>query len=177
MALRDNGTIEVARRWWQLPRNNNASDTEVGKRHPRLVEMNQAVSEYGALLEGVAGERADLLLSISKLQLEIAELAPYKDLVVEFEEEMKGLHETVREARQQVAAAEAANRAAQRANIDLKAELDKAKTDLSVAKCAHNGETEQLRRDLAAARGQVTRLKGKEGMIDDSVVPERVVPE
>ena len=73
-------------------------DSRIVKKHGTMVELNAIVAEYAQVLEGVATERADLILQNTKMQLQVAELGSYKTLFDTLQKELEDLRKTARSA-------------------------------------------------------------------------------
>lgn len=117
------------------------------KRHAELAELNTVVGEYSALLTGVATERADLLVRLSRTELENAELSVSKALFSELQAELNGLRERVSEAEEAILA-----------NVVLKRELSRVSTELGDVK----SELSTARRQLAAKVKKLEKYEGVE---------------
>lgn len=123
---------------------NSEEHPNISRRHSGLAAVNQTVTEYGNLLENVSADRAELLLSISKLQLQNAELSVGKALYAELEAELADFREIADKAR------------------EIAADRNVLSRQLTVAQ----DTIAELRREVTSLKGQVTRLKNKEGVKD-----------
>jgi len=118
------------------------------QRHEQLAGINETLGEYAELLEGVSTERAHLLKTISELQLKNAELAVGKALYADLEIELAEM----RKVSQQAVDAVAENRRLQR-QLEEEQRLRRALDE----------EARDLRQEVGVLKGQLTKLRNKEG--------------
>jgi len=114
-------------------------DSRIVKKHGTMVELNAIVAEYAQVLEGVATERADLILQNTKMQLQVAELGSYKTLFDSLQKELEDLRKTSARANEIVTDRRAVER-----------ELMSTRDELSRA-----------RQSEGHAKAEATRLKNK----------------
>lgn len=114
-------------------------ESKIAKKHAVMVEKNAVVAEYAELIEGVADERAGLLLIVSKMQLEMAELKVSKALYADLEEEMAELREVAETAQEMVR------------NLRL----------VTRQLSEETATTRELKEELSVVRGKLTRLQNK----------------
>ena len=132
---------------WRTPQGD-ARESKVMQRHEQLAGINETLGEYAELLEGVSTERAHLLKTISELQLKNAELAVGKALYADLEIELAEM----RKVSQQAVDAVAENRRLQR-QLEEEQRLRRALDE----------EARDLRQEVGVLKGQLTKLRNKEG--------------
>ena len=113
--------------------------SKVLPRHEQLANINQTVTEYAELIEGVSVERADLMMTISKLKLQNAELSVSKALFADLEAELGEFRKAAQEAERIVAT-----------NRTIMRELE-----------AVRNENADLKQQVATLKGQITRMKNR----------------
>lgn len=121
------------------------AQSKVLPRHEQLANINQTVTEYAELIEGVSVERADLMMTISKLKLHNAELSVSKALFADLEAELGEFRKAAKEAERIVAT-----------NRTLMRELEAARN-----------ENADLKQQVATLKGQVTRMKNRKEATDE----------
>lgn len=131
-----------------------AEDSRVVARHPELADLNATVGEYATLIKDVSTDRAELLLTISKLQIALADASVSKALFADLEAELVEL----RGKAEQAEAALRDHRALERELAQTRTTLQEVREELAVA-----------RREKGTLQGQLTRLQGK----DDTATGDR----
>lgn len=116
------------------------------ERHEQLAHINTTLTEYAELLEQVSLERAELLKTVSELQLKNAELSVSKVLFAELEEELKAMR----------GLAEQANQA-----VHEKRRLQKALEEERAHRIDAEQEAAELRAENGALKGVITKLRKK----------------
>ena len=143
-----------------LMKRTNIDTSDVQKKHGDLIGINKTVTEYAALLEQVSKDRAELLLEISQLQIQNAELSVSKEVYGPLEKEIKDL-------REEVAKLKGIGELAKR----YKRELDDLNDEKEMLIEMHHDEVSGLKKEIGILRSQVTRMKNsrknKSGGIDD----------
>lgn len=140
-----------------LSKRENIDTSEVQEKHDELVGINKTVTEYAALLEQVSKDRADLLLEISKLQIQNAELGVSKALFEPLQQELEELREEVAEFECIVNEARTLKKelgACQRLLSDKEDQIE-------LLRKSHTDEVSQYKKELATSKGQITRLQNK----------------
>lgn len=146
----------------------NGELSEVNEKHGELGGMNRIISEYAALLEQVSEDRGELLLAMSKLRLENAELSVSKEIFDPLEMELRELREKVSEYSSVVLEARATRRELEQCKELLREKEDQIermhrihRDELDRVKKDSEEEKSLLRRQLGAAKASITKMKGK----------------